>query len=564
MRFQRLLLETGQEATWTSLDFHPAMTVVTGTNDANQGVVRRELINSLTTGRKGVHVELRTDRGRSLAVIRSDKAADMVLDADQQEDVTAEFTADGAIDLLSGMGLDPIASAIDMGVARGELMHRGADDRDLDRLARLDQGLLFELVEEVKRTTALVTQTESEFQQSIASVNAPKENREQLDEAVEAYHEMAYDQFSGSNKRTGLYFAIAAVLAALTAAGLVLATSIITIAAFALALAAALYTGYRFLEPKMQERKFRSAVADSGEDSLFSAQLGRVDGLLESGAIRSRKREAVEARDRAQQAWADFTGSADLNWVGENQELLARAAEMHRTAGLDPSQASETFGALVARLTFAAAEDPKLEALPVIIEEPFEAMRVEERHAALQLLAITAQNRQRIVVSNDPEVLRWAKAGEAEQYLSILSLSQPAPAPAAPAQPAPASASASAPAPAPAPAPTQTAPAPAATQIAPAPAPTQAAPAPAPTQTAPAPAPTQTAPAQAAPTQPAPAPAPAPAAESAPEAPAPAPMPAVMNTTLPDMPATLAEALPDPLGDPLANPLGDPLGHPTS
>ena len=134
--------------------------------------------------------------------------------------------------------------------------------------------------------------------------------------------------------------------------------------------------------------------------------------------------------EAAEAAWIEFTGDADLGWVIRHKRLIQQAAAMHRIGDLDPQIATEAFGALVTRLAFEDAVDsPQGEQLPLFFSEPFTHMAKAEIEAAIQLLATSAQARQRIVMTDDPTARSVGLRAEQQQYLGLVDGS-PVPTPA--------------------------------------------------------------------------------------------------------------------------------------
>ncbi len=433
MRYERLLLENPTGGDPVSFQFHPALTLVTDLGEAGREVLLEQLIASVTGGLKGAHSEIRTDRGQRFTIVRSPKAPDMVIDTDHTKEVTERFTRpDGVVDVLGAWGMDAGMARLEMEAVHNQVLtHRGADDRDLDRLSRLDQELLWEIVNELALTRGHAETAETEFLDMLARQEADDadEHRTEREDALDAIQVQAFDreQGRGRYRRAGAAFAMVAFVAALwfmftqpstLSRGICAATAI-----------PMLWALYVLAREANAHRSVRAAEAESGM-SLFEAQVARVDSILSSGARRRAVRESQSALEAAEAAWIEFTGDADLGWVIRHKRLIQQAAAMHRIGDLDPQIATEAFGALVTRLAFEDAVDsPQGEQLPLFFSEPFTHMAKAEIEAAIQLLATSAQARQRIVMTDDPTARSVGLRAEQQQYLGLVDGS-PVPTPA--------------------------------------------------------------------------------------------------------------------------------------
>lgn len=425
MRYERLLLENDGAVEPASFDFHPALTVITDLGPDGREVLLQQLIASVSGGMKGAHAEIRTDQGRKLTIVRSAKIPDMVIDSDHTEEVTEHFTsADGTVDIFGAWGIDAAMARLDMeAVHNNRLTHRGADDRDLDRLARLDQELLWELVNEVARSRAEAENAETEFLEMLAQQEAESadEGRDGRELALDALQSSVFESEQGTGRYRTPAAITAIVLFAAAVGFLQLKPSTIGVALVAAAAIPLLWGLLHFGRELNAKRALRAAESETGM-SLFESQVARVDSILSSGARRRAVRESQHALANAEAAWVEFTGDAELGWVIRHKRLIQNAAAKHRTAGLDPSVATEAFGALITRMVFEEAEEPKTaERLPLVFAEPFAEMSGPEMEASLQLLATSVHARQRIVLTDEPVAVEVAQRGAEEQYVGLIS-----------------------------------------------------------------------------------------------------------------------------------------------
>lgn len=410
MRIERLLLEHPADDGWSTFAFHPGMSIIGGVGPAERDALVSELIGSLTGTSNGVHTEFRTDKGKRFAVVRSSKVPHMVIDSGKQIEVTDHFTNEqGDINVFDG--LDMSKDHTHLVLTDAELVHRGADDRDIDNLARLDQTLLWEIAEEIDATAARIDASSMMLTQIT-------EKNSTTDFAVGEAAFDALEAISFSNENGGQRDPIFWVLGALVfgAVGVgtyVTSPSMITMITAAVAVAIALGMLAHGAWPIIAADRAGKGSPDG--DSLFSMQLDRVNTMLAGNDSRKIYREATAAHEQATEAWISFTGGVDLTWTKVNRSHIENAAEMFRMGGFDPLAASPQFGALVCRL--GRPESIRGESMPMIMSEPFASMTSDEKRAALHLLALSAGDGQRILLSADPEVAQWAsEAAESGEY----------------------------------------------------------------------------------------------------------------------------------------------------
>ncbi|NNE72257.1 MAG: hypothetical protein HKN26_01200 [Acidimicrobiales bacterium] len=407
MRITRLLLENPAAEGWATLEFHPALTVVAGLGGAGREAVMNELLGSLKGDAEGVHVEFRTDRGRPYSLVRSPKAPHMVLDTGRQEDVTDQFrTEDGSVDVLASLGIDQAIAKVQMQVEAQDLVHRGMDDRDLDQLARLDQTELWGAAERVRTTAAEAERAQQAVLDNAAKRDANDELSPEADEAYAAYSEISFEEAEGSHRTNAGLAGLATFLLVAGVAGYILAPSVLTMTAVFCAALLFLGAAARILAPIWRARAILAAVADAGESSLFALQLGRVDDMLAYNDIHKHQRLTERLHREAVAHWDDFVG-IDIAWAESRRRDIEATVALLERSGEPAATATPAFSALVCRLSRPIAT--RSESMPLVMAEPFTDMTDSEKDAALELLVTTAGEAQRIVLTEDPAVIAWAK-----------------------------------------------------------------------------------------------------------------------------------------------------------
>ncbi len=363
------------------------------------GIVN-ELIGALGATRAGVHAEIVADSGHQLAVFRPVNAHHRVISVDTARDVSAQFTnANGDIDLLARLGLDPRHARSLLRLGPAELRASGHEDELIARLAGCDRSTLWPLAHRVidaERTLREVAEETGTQPEDAAIV-----------QAVEDRHTAFLTEQRRAERTRRATFGISALLA-LGALGVALGGHRILAGALVMAASAvaalSLRHNSRLAAAEVAERE---ALAAAGAQSYLGFHLQRVDGLLHDDQQRKR---LMQAAAHADQARADFRAL-----VGEDIEpdwAIARRQEIEACQfGDTPSTRSSVSG----HLRLLAARLDKLggattgESLPLVLDEAFRDIERPDRPALLELLVERAARQQVVLLTEDEEIATWAR-----------------------------------------------------------------------------------------------------------------------------------------------------------
>lgn len=432
VKCQRVIIEAG-EGTFT-LDLHPRLTVIAGLGRLERESLIGEIIGALGGSRTGVHLELRDDSGRHLAVFRPKGGRHRVVDVNAAVDVSHEFVgAGGQIDLLSRVGLD-------LGTARKQLRVGAADlaavehgDEYVQALAALDQRLLWSTAERV-------VSTERSLGAEAEAVGSVPEQAEVVDRV-----EQRHQRFEAAILREERTRRHAIALGAISAAGAVpvaLISPTLSLPMLAITMVAMLYSLVTRRGIGRAYKAEQDALAEAGAQSYLGFHLERVNAMLSSAESRKRLVLAAEEHRKARETWRELAGNIDVEWALDHREEVIAAALLQRGAsplnGSEPAfapiegeLAANLAHTLVTRMAEARRLGPGGESLPLILDDPFIELEQSVKPALLELLSRSAGHPQVIFLTEDRDVASWARLEALTGEVSIVEAApEPAPAPA--------------------------------------------------------------------------------------------------------------------------------------
>lgn len=424
MRVERLVIEAGDNT--LTLDLHPRLTVVAGMGRIERESLVGELIGALQGSRPGLHVELEERSGRHLAVFRPTVGRHRIVDVDQAQDVTTEFTgADGECNLLANLSLDSRSARTVMRFGAADLetsSHRG---QAVEVLAGLDQRRVWGAAEALRRAEGHLT-SEAE------AIGSAPEDADMIDQ-VEARHiavERAADQFESTRQRTFLIggaSAAATVPAVLVAGSMGFLFTAVALTSVAASLLARANVGRT---AKAEEK----ALAEAGANSYLGFQLQRVNGLLGNDTNRKALMDVAGARRAALAEWQQLAGDIPVEWALANREEIHESARLRREVdalGAISSTAPEVSDditddlahVLVSRL--AEVRSVGGEGVPLLLDDPFQQLDPSVKPMLLELLGRSAGEPQIVFLTEDEDVASWARL---EALTGEVALIEPAPA----------------------------------------------------------------------------------------------------------------------------------------
>ena len=373
MRYERLIMTSGDQA--VSVRFHPRLTVIAGVGPLEREGITSELLGTLRGPRPGTNLEVVTDAGQHIAVLRPGWGmGDRALDAKTGAELTSRLTTpDGRLDLLAPLGFDLADARRQTRFSSLDLMPRETKDSLVLGLAARPQGELWRTAERLdaarKRLEAAATSLGAtpEDTAAIAEVDARHREFEKAQDRCESIrHHGAF---------TGVACAVAGVPAVLmnrwSALGFVAVAAGFT-------LLAVLYRR-RLAQAEKAEAEALEAAGASSYGGFLHRRVAAMIGAQES--VRHEISAAVTEHRKAQAAWTALVGDVDLDWAMERKadiaaaagcagdpDAEAQAASLLRRRGADPRELAELVLKRIASLQTVGMSG---ESLPLILDEPF-------------------------------------------------------------------------------------------------------------------------------------------------------------------------------------------------
>ncbi len=414
----RMVIEAGRHT--IALDLHPRMTVITGIGDIERESLAGELLGGFGPSRPGVHLEVRTDDGRHLAVFRPTTGRPRLVDVGRAVDITPP-DAEGGVDLYAQHGTDLATARRTLKVTHADLDTQAHSDVVVQRLAEADQTALWAAAARV-RVTDEALQAES-----VAAGTAPEDaeiidrierRHADLEEALEKLHRT--QRLARKVTAIGVISAVpAAVFAPMAAVPLVVITALALAAAFAFRSRAA-----------KAERAEREALDAAGAESYLGFHVQRIDELVSGDQARRRLLAAAADHRAAAAQWFDVAGDVSVDWALEHHAEIAVAARLRadvRNLGVmsssapgDDDVASDLAHAILSRMARARALGDLGEAFPLVVDEPFTRLDPGLKAPLLELMARSAGQPQVILLTADEEVASWARLEALTGEVSVL------------------------------------------------------------------------------------------------------------------------------------------------
>jgi len=422
VKCQRVIIEVGSGT--FALELHPRLTVVAGLSSTERDSLTNELFGAWAGERSGVHLVVRDGANRQLAVVRPRGARHRVVEIATDADVTHEFSVGGEVDLLARAGLSTLEARDRLRVRPSELAIPGHHDPRITELAHIDQKVLWGTAENVFRTeralgaeAEAVTTTLAESE-AVEAVELSHRRLELATVRMDRYHKLG-TRLGAVTAVSSIPLAIVALPLALIPLGLT-ATSIGKVAMTKRAVKAA-------------EEAEAEALEAAGAQSYLGFHLQRVNGMLSSATTRKRLTNAADLHRKAITSWRQLVGAHDVGWALEHRDEIMTAALLDREleqangpafASLRTVLGSSLAHSLAGRLSAARRLGPVRESYPLILDDPFRDVDPALKPALLALLGRWAGNPQVIFLTEDPEVVSWARV---EQIGAEISLIEAAP-----------------------------------------------------------------------------------------------------------------------------------------
>jgi hypothetical protein len=140
--------------------------------------------------------------------------------------------------------------------------------------------------------------------------------------------------------------------------------------------------------------------------------------------LRHRRDEAVRLMEEARGSVPDITRLRGRHEaMARRVEVLSR--ELQAAPRIDMTDIEQL---LLARLTSARRVGPHAETVPVVLDDPFEAVHGDHKWTLLDQLERLAQSVQLIYLTDDPETIVWSRKRAALGAITALETAADAPA----------------------------------------------------------------------------------------------------------------------------------------
>ena len=424
VKCQRVIIEAGG-GTFT-LDLHPRLSVISGLGPAERDSLIGEIIGALGGSRTGVHLELRDAAGRHLAVFRPKGERHRVIDVTTAEDVSHEFVSGGGgqIDLLQRSGLTAATAAEHLVLGPKDFAAVDPIGERITLLAAVDQRALWATAERVIATADAGLEDDPVALDRPAPTDAP--------EVVDRVEELHSD-FEAAIAKEERVHTLTYRIAAGTAILAVPAALVAPVLSLPLLLGTAVSMGAAFLAQKRIDQASRAeqeALSEAGAQSYLGFHLERVNTMLSTNETR-RKAATSGDHKKAAEAWRDLAGEISAEWALTHREEIIAAALLQRGASplngtqetyepVEGGLAANLAHALVTHLSDVRNLGPEGESLPLLLDDPFLALDASVKPALLELLSRSAGSPQVMFLTNDPDVLTWARLEALTGEIGIL------------------------------------------------------------------------------------------------------------------------------------------------
>lgn len=397
MIVERLVIEDGGSSRY--VEFHQRLTVVPGLDGADRRVLLSELRSALGAHRDGVHLEIKTDSGVSLAAFRGIDGHRMI-NVDTTTDVSSAFTDPaGRLNPAYGLAVEEDGLVIDSQI----LANRNDEDRKINLLSGADQEELWGVLDRIAQTRQATTEAEAHH----ADLSAP-----QQDSQVSAE---VYDNYFASSETVPLTkkLAAAAGLAGVIGAAVLYfvmtsLSSVIPMVLGALSLVILGFFGYPIIRQLLAQRAANSALEEAGVDNFFNFQLQQVDGMMAQDEQRKKLREAAADHDAAIEEWTALAGDIDPDFALSHRTTIQLGASLRAADPDDDPNSGFLHPTTPLLLRCVGAIDSENERSPRILDAPFEALDETTRATLLDIMFEASAHRQIILLAGSDDAAAWA------------------------------------------------------------------------------------------------------------------------------------------------------------
>jgi len=422
VHFERLAIEAGDE-TFT-LAFHDRLTVIAGVGRLERDGLMNELVGALSSGRSGVHLEVRSDAGDRYAIFRTAMGAHRVVDIDRSEDVTHRFTDDsGRVNLLKRSGLTIQQAKRVMRLTPSDLRSKSKYDELVTALAYIEPTRLWDVARKVQ-------EREAALNDAAEALGSTPQDAEVFEEIERRHQEFEAAQVETERVRH-LTFLAATAAAMLSIPALVFVGTWLCVGFLLGAAGVGAYSAKFWLRMQVARRREEEALRAAGAHSYLAFQINRVNGLLASDHHRRQLMRAAADHRAAIAEWQLLAGDVPVEWALEHRREIERAHARLRDAveprnpmalALSPVEqtAAEVGQLVLERLGQAKKLGAGGESFPVFFDDSFIEVPRASKPELLELLVKASAEQQIIYMTNDEDVASWARVEALTGDLAIV------------------------------------------------------------------------------------------------------------------------------------------------
>jgi len=428
VHFERLVIEAGGD-TFT-LDLHERLTVIAGVGGLERDGLEHELISALSSGRSGVHLEVRSDAGGRYAIFRPAGAPHRVVDVDRAVDVTASFTgADGRVNLLERAGLDVAGARRAMRVDAASLTTKSQREAYLQALAHVDPGRLWDVALKVQDRERVLNDAAEE-------AGSSPEDAALYQEIERRHHDLERAEADLERVRSKLFLAAAAAVI-LAVPGIVFVGPLVAVPLLLAAMVAGGYSARYWRTMVAARHREAEALEAAGAHSYLSFQINRVNGLLASDHQRRTLLRAAEDHRAAMAEWQLLVGDVPVDWaLDHKREAELVHARLRDAVGATGSMAlhlpaeevttAEVGSALQQHLARTRVLGAGGESFPTFVDDALAGLPPGVKDELLDALLAAAADQQVIYLTADEDVAAWARGRRGTGQLGLVEPAPPA------------------------------------------------------------------------------------------------------------------------------------------
>jgi hypothetical protein len=423
VHFEKLIIEA--EKTTFSLPLHARFTVVAGVGRLERDGLINELVSAVGSGRAGVHLDLVSDAGTRYSIVRPVGSAHRVTDTDRDIDVTDAFLAsDGTVNLLDRAGLNERAAKRQMRLTPADLATASTQEEYILTMAHIEQGRLWDVAWKVKAREDRLNE--------VAEANGSRSEDLDSFEAVERRHRVLEEALAKHERVRRMWLLVGGICAIGSFPAAVVLSFGIAVSLILAAVATTLASVVSWRQLERARRQERHALAQAGAQSYLNFQVNRVNGLVADDQHRRAMLQAAEFHRAAMVEWQLLAGDVPVDWaIGHRREVRQAATKLRSAIGgvrnpmattmTDIEEATADIGhTMLHRLSVMRTLGTGDESFPAFFDEPFAHLEPASKPRLLELLVTASSEQQIVYLTEDPDVIEWARVESLAGQVAIV------------------------------------------------------------------------------------------------------------------------------------------------